>query len=243
MKLRGVSNVISKLLLCGGGLVLTNFLLLGAGYASWDITPKVYASLTGEADDAVKVDDFFAIKEITTFTSSPYGIYDQSDASSETIIREGVISVKFTFTYKYQQLLDLGYLSSTVTDDATTYSFSFLTCLGTQEPEYSGLLSCISGASISGGSASISLSTDTTCLCTDTGNTAPLTHKAVLPISSSTSDETTVVDMTLTYTIKDYPTTDTAGSSVDGSSTSRGYLYSQYGEASLTFALEAQKAS
>ncbi len=222
-----------------GGLVLTNFLLLGAGYASWDITPKIYASLTGEADDAVKVDDFFAIKEITTFTSSPYGIYDQSDTDSQTIIREGVITVKFTFTYKYQQLLDLGYLSSTVNDDTTTYSFSFSTCLGTQKSEYSGLLSCISDTSIKrDDDGSVTISKDS-----DPCNADHLTHKAVLPIVSSTSDETTEVDMTLTYKIKDYPTTDTTGSSIDGSSTSRGYLYNQYGKAGLTFALEAQKAS
>ena len=245
MKLRRANNSISKLLLCGGGLALTTFSLFGAGFASWDIAPKAYATLTEQADEIEEVEDFFKINDITTFSTSPYGIVDASD--SEAIIRDGTISIDFSFTYKYQQLSDLGYLLSVSNGDGSiSRSFSFLSKLKAADASKSGLLSCVSGTSISAtsvsGSINASANEDIAVTISPYTSSADLSgtslaHKAVVPISPSSSDKATTIDMKLIYSVNDYPSSDS-----DGSSTGRGYLYTAFRSAKLTFALEALKA-
>ncbi len=85
------------------------------GFASWDIAPKAYESINAEADAAYKVSKVFSSPTITTFKTSPDGIYDSSD--SQALIMTGSITVDFSLRGEY--LDELGYLSST-----NTFSFT-----------------------------------------------------------------------------------------------------------------------
>ncbi len=171
--------------------------------------------MNASADIAVEADDFFSIDKINTFVTSPDGIFDAADASSQTLIREGQISIDFTLRPEY--LDDLGYLNNG--------SFSFGAAL---KPDSADFLSCISSSSLSltASEAGASISDDTT----STADGA-LIHEVSLSISDTTKD----IAFNIIYEVKDYIATS------DASSTSRGYLYNEFRNMGITFLLEAIK--
>ncbi len=159
-----------------GGLVLTNFLLLGAGYASWDIAPKAYESINAEADTAYKVSKVFSDPTITTFKTSPDGIYDSSD--SQALITTGNITVAFALDCTY--LDELGYLKS-------DKSFSFRATLTPAKPTF---VSCVKSLEANNDASVIDDSSYT--------GTDAYVRVVTLPIGSSSS-----IDMKLVYAIEE----------------------------------------
>ncbi len=148
---------------------------MGVGFASWDIAPKAYESLNAEADKAYKVSKVFSSPTITTFKTSPDGIYDSSD--SQALITTGNITVAFTLDCAY--LDDLGYLKS-------DKSFSFRATL---KPAKSAFVSCVKSLTANNGV----VAADSSYTGTD----------AFVSIVTLSVDDSSSIDMKLVYAIEE----------------------------------------